>query len=175
VETAALELRPLSEGDLDAVQDLHVRAFSDLAREWHTAEQIRAHVRAIQHPAYRNELLVKKILCAMGPRDRILGTAGWQPQPRRDDTARIRKVFVDPALARQGLGKRLVRAVEERARAAGFPHFYVRANMNAVVLYKRLGYREIEPGTMAVGNGVTLPVMFMEKMAADQPRTEDGQ
>jgi putative acetyltransferase len=167
MEQSALEIRRLSEGDLDAVQDLHVRAFSDLARDWHTPEQIRAHVRAIQHPAYRDELLVNNILCAMGPRDRILGTAGWRPQPDRDDTARIRKVFVDPALARQGLGSRLVRAAENRARAVGFIHFYVRANMNAVALYTRLGYSEIEQGTMTVADGVTLPVMYMEKRAAD--------
>lgn len=166
MEQSALELRPLSEGDLDAVQDLHVRAFSQLARDWHTAEQIHAHVRAIQHPAYRDELLVNNLLCAIGPRDRILGTAGWRAQPDREDTARIRKVFVDPALARQGLGSRLVRAVEDRARAVGFMHFYVRANMNAVAFYKRLGYSEIEQGTMPVGNGVTLPVMYMEKRAS---------
>lgn len=167
MDPATLDIRPLAESDLDAVQDLHVRAFSELARDWHTPDQIRAHVAMIQHPAYRDELLINNLLCALGHRDRVLGTAGWRPQPDRDDTARIRKVFVDPALARQGLGGRLVRTVEGRARAAHFRHFYVRANMNAVAFYRRLGYSEIESGTMPVAAGVALPVMYMEKRAAD--------
>lgn len=167
MDPATLELRRLAESDLDAVQDLHVRAFSELARDWHTPEQIRAHVALIQHPAYRDELLVNNLICALGHRDRVLGTAGWRPHPGQDDTARIRKVFVDPALARQGLGSRLVRAVEERARAAGFRHFFVRANWNAIPLYQRLGYTGIEKGEMSVAAGITLPVMYMEKRAAD--------
>ncbi len=53
--------------------------------------------------------------------------------------------------------------MEFAARAAGFCNFFVRANVNAVPLYRALGYRELEAGTMSVARGIALPVMFMEK------------
>jgi hypothetical protein len=38
--------------------------------------------------------------------------------------------------------------------------------VNAVPLYRRLGYRALERGVMAAGDGIDLPVRFMEKTPA---------
>jgi GNAT superfamily N-acetyltransferase len=86
--------------------------------------------------------------------------------PDRAATARIRKVFVDPGRARRGLGKLMVTDAEIRARRSGFQDFFVRANINAVPLYRALGYREIDSGVMMVGAGVELAVVYMEKTLA---------
>ena len=81
----------------------------------------------------------------------------------RAGTARIRKVFVAPEAAGRGLGRLLVEAVEADASAHGCTDFVVRANANAAALYRRLGYRAIETGTMPGAGGVALPVVFMRK------------
>ena len=39
----------------------------------------------------------------------------------------------------------------------------MRANLNAVPLYLKLGYRTLGEGGMDAGGGITLPVHFMEK------------
>lgn len=82
----------------------------------------------------------------------------------RPDTARIRKVFVHPGWARRGLATALVRAAEQAAAAAGYPHLYVRANINAVPLYQKLGYRAEAEGLMPAGSA-DLPVVFMTRPA----------
>ena len=162
-----LTLRPATSGDVEAVRDLHARSFAGLARTHHSKREIAAHVELIRSAAYGDELLAANLAVAVDENDRILATAGWQAMPDRPGTARIRKVFVDPDLARKGLGTFMVTDAEARARRCGFDRFYVRANINAVPLYRKLGYREIGLGEMAVGDGVALPVVFMEKAGQD--------
>jgi hypothetical protein len=57
----------------------------------------------------------------------------------------------------------MVLDAEARAHTAGHDRLIVRANVNVVPLYRALGYREDEAGTMAVADGVELPVVFMSK------------
>ena len=39
----------------------------------------------------------------------------------------------------------------------------MRANINAVPLYRKLGYRTLREAEMEAGGGAVLPVHFMEK------------
>ncbi len=41
----------------------------------------------------------------------------------------------------------------------------MRANLNAVAFYERLGYRATGPGSMAVPGGGTVPMTMMEKLS----------
>jgi len=161
--TNDITLRPLSEADIEQVCGLHARSFATLARAQHDDRQITAHLDYIRAPDYARELLATNLALAWDEAGRLVGTGGWQPVPEREATARIRKIFVDPAVARLGLGKMLVVDAEARARDAGYASFFVRANVNAVPLYRTLGYRELEAGEMTVAGGVALPVVFMEK------------
>jgi putative acetyltransferase len=160
-----LALMPLTAAGLEAVRALHARSFEVLAARQHSPEQIAAHVRSIREPGYADELLACHIMLAVLPEGELAATAGWNPVADRPNTARIRKVFVRPDLARRGLGRRMVLDAEARARVAGHEHLIVRANVNAVPLYRALGYREDEAGTMAVAGGVELPVVYMSKDA----------
>lgn len=156
-------LRPAIPADFDRVRDLHARAFAQLARSHHDEAQIAGHIALIRSAAYAEELQRANLAAAINGTGLIVATAGWQAMPERPGTARIRKVFVEPAVARRGLGRRMVVDAERRARKAGLADLYVRANINAVPLYLALGYRAIGKGTMPVGAGIALPVVFMEK------------
>ena len=158
-----ISIRAMTDADVAAVCDLHARSFAVLARDAHSAVQIEAHVALIRAPAYLADLRGANLLLAVSADGAIVGSAGWQAMPDRDRTARIRKVFVDPGMARRGLGRRLVEAAEREARASGLRDVFVRANVNAVPLYRALGYRDVEAGAMPVADGVTLPVVFMRK------------
>ncbi len=148
--------------DLAAVVELHVRAFAVLGRDAHSDDQIAGHealIRSADYPADLDRSNLTVALLGGAP----VATAGWLPLDEPPDTARIRKVFVDPALTRRGLAAWLVGKAEREALDAGYPRYFVRANLNAVPLYERLGYRPIEPGTMATPTGAALPVLFMRK------------
>jgi GNAT superfamily N-acetyltransferase len=87
------------------------------------------------------------------------GLAG-RLDPARD-AARIRAMFVHPAHARRGLGRRILDAAEDDARRAGFVRFELMATLPGVPLYAACGYREIERTTIELPDGVTLETVRM--------------
>jgi putative acetyltransferase len=157
-----LELRAMVEADIPAVRALHADSFAALARAHHTEAQIAAHQAAIAAPDYADDLRRSNMMLATDGQA-IVASAGWLAVVGEPGTARIRKVFVHPALARRGLATRLVRDAEARARAAGHARIIVRANVNAVPLYAKLGYVRLREGSMDVAPGIALPVVFMAK------------
>ncbi len=155
--------RPFAARDDEAVRALHARSFAALAQDSHTHAQIDAHVAYMHLDAYEDELQNAHLHLAVDAQGILLGTAGWQVADDDEPAARIRKVFVDPAHARRGIGAKLVLEMERQARLAGFTRLTVRSNINAVPLYERLGYRETSRGSMEVAGGIGLPVVFMAK------------
>ena len=158
-----LTVRPIREADLDAVRRLQADSFAALATAMHSPAQIAAHVAMIMAPDYAGDLLSNNILVAEAPGGALVATAGWCRVPDDDAVARLRKVFVAPDRAGQGLGRRMVEAAEAAARAAGFARFRVRANANAEVFYARLGYRPIRHEEMPTPAGVAMPTVIMVK------------
>ncbi|HKX08800.1 MAG TPA: GNAT family N-acetyltransferase [Stellaceae bacterium] len=160
-----IALRAAEAADFPAIQRLHALSFATLASGVHDAAQIAAHTELTESPEYETDVLRSHLMLALTPAGDIVATAGWIPVPDEPATARIRKVFVHPEWARRGLASRLVRDAEHRALEAGYPRMIVRANRNAVPLYRRLGYEPLREGVMAAPGGIDLPVVFMEKAA----------
>jgi putative acetyltransferase len=164
--TDDVTLRAAEPADFPAIAALHALAFTHLATSHHTPAQLAAHDRLTREPAYADDLARSHLRVAVSETGEIVGSAGWIAVPDQPGTARIRKVFVHPQVARRGLARRLVADAELRALAAGHRRLFVRANVNAVPLYERLGYRALERGVMATPDGTGLPVLFMEKTPA---------
>lgn len=77
--------------------------------------------------------------------------------------ARIRAFFVDPAHARQGIGRRILETCESAARQHGFTRAELAATLPGEPLYAALGYRPIEPVNVDLGDNVTLRCVRMGK------------
>ena len=153
-------LRPLAEGEVPALAALHAAAFAALSTAAYPARLVPAYAAMLHAPAYAAEVAESDVwVAAEGAA--LLGSAGWLGEA--DGTARIRKVFVHPGHARQGLATRLVRAAEDRARAAGHARFRLRAYLNAVPFYESLGYAADRPGERTLPDGQSFPVLFMRK------------
>ena len=165
---STIRLRSIRPDDTGAVCDLHAVSFAVLAGPGVTSAQIDWHTAMVRSPAYTVELLHNDVQVAVDANGQILASAGWCPidEPA---TARVRKVFVAPEAAGRGLGRRLVDAVEAAARIHGHTRFFVRSYGNATGFYECLGYGAVEPGTMAIGPDLTIPVVFMRK-----PWPEEG-
>ena len=156
---------PLDPAVLDATVAMQCRAMAVLGRSHYDAGQIDLLLAATRDPDYATALFGNDVWVAVAGDGAIVGSAGWgavsgTAPPR----GRIRKVFVEPGIAGRGLGRHLVEAAEARAEAAGVRGFVVRANLNAVRFYERLGYRVTGPGDMAVGDR-RVPMTMMEKPA----------
>ncbi len=157
----------MTSDDVAAVRGLHMASVERLSGTHYTDREIAAYLRSMAADSYADELLANNLTLAETPRDSLIGTAGWCLLDDAPDTVRIRKVFVAPDLAGQGLGGLLVREVERQALGGGFRHAFVRANDNAFGFYEALGYRSVGYGAMPVGDGVGLAVTYMRKALAE--------
>jgi GNAT superfamily N-acetyltransferase len=83
----------------------------------------------------------------------------------RQDAAKIRAFFIDPAWARRGVGSLILEACENAARAAGFKRFEMGATLAGVRLFRARGYVALENLSVPLPNGEFLPVVRMSKQA----------
>jgi GNAT superfamily N-acetyltransferase len=83
------------------------------------------------------------------------------------DAARIRAMFVDPAQARRGLGRRILEAAEADAASAGFRTFELMATLPGVPLYRACGYEEIERTVIELPDGARLECLRMQRRPID--------
>jgi GNAT superfamily N-acetyltransferase len=104
--------------DIPEIKALHALSFEKLAAALHDQAQIEAHRALIAEPAYDQDLRQSHLTLAIDAKGAIAGTAGWIEMPDEPHTVRIRKVFIRPDCARQGLGSRLVTDAEDRARGS---------------------------------------------------------
>jgi putative acetyltransferase len=156
-------LRSYEDADRDAVVALRALAFSALAASSYSPQQLAASRAHAEEPAFARELRQINLMLAVDRSGALLGAAGWSTHEGEPGTARIRKVFVHPHWARKGLGTALVLDAERRAEGAGHARFAVRASLNAVSFYRRLGYRAVESQSVPRPGDVGLPVMLMRK------------
>lgn len=98
--------------------------------------------------------------------DRTKSGADPLLDPARDP-ARIRAFFVDPGHARRGLGRRLLTACEDAARAAGFARMALVSTAPGEPLYLAAGYRVVERFELHLPGGVDVPVSHMARALAD--------
>lgn len=162
VFTDLVTLRAATMDDIASIRYVHAAAFRILAGEQHTEEQVDAFVNDINAPEYSREIHDSDLTIACLDNE-IIGTAGWCPADDQGRTARIRKVFVRPLFTRCGVGTMLVEAVSARAERAGFKDFSVRANMNALPFFEKIGFEITSYGVMPTKGGEDLPVAFMRR------------
>ncbi len=116
------------------------------------------------------------------PNTEIVGCGGWSKRKtlyggdqyagREDsmldpaqDAAKIRAFFVHPGWARRGIGGRILEACESAAREAGFTRLEMGATLSGVAFYRAKGYEAVENQEVPLGNGQSLPIVRMAKMA----------
>lgn len=91
------------------------------------------------------------------------------PDARLDpahEPARIRAFFVDPAMARRGLGRRLYDASATAARAAGFTALELMATLPGEPLYRALGFEVVERVDVPLPGPVVVPCARMRRELA---------
>ncbi|PSB13607.1 GNAT family N-acetyltransferase [filamentous cyanobacterium Phorm 46] len=73
----------------------------------------------------------------------IVGTAAYYPIDRGNNAVEIRKMYILPAVRRQGLGKFLLQELESKIIARGFDEIWIETAsilQEAVILYENNGY-----------------------------------
>lgn len=77
--------------------------------------------------------------------DQIVGTAAYYPIQRGNNAVEIRKMYLHPEVRGQGLGKFLLKELENRIQSQGFQEIYLETATvlkEAVQLYESCGYQQ---------------------------------
>jgi GNAT superfamily N-acetyltransferase len=77
------------------------------------------------------------------------------------EAAHIRAMFVRPDWTRRGLGRAILQAGHDAARAEGFQDLDLGATLPGVAFYRAFGFREIERFIVTMPDGVTLDAIEM--------------
>ena len=185
MSTDPYTLRAATAPDVPLLASLIVRSGIALSKGFYTAEQAQAitsHVfgvdsQLIADGTYyivedRNADPVVPVACGGWSRRRTL-FGGDQTKRGADplldpatDAARIRAFFVEPSMARQGLGRRLIEHCSREAYRAGFRSLELAATMPGVPLYRDAGFTIADEFVITVGAGVEVPLATMRRPLA---------
>jgi GNAT superfamily N-acetyltransferase len=173
-------IRRANTGDTEVLRALIDASVRGLQANDYTPEQLEA--------ALQNVYGVDSQLIADGtyfvaetePHPLIVGCGGWskrktlyggdqwtgrEPElldPERE-AAKIRAFFIHPQWARRGIGTLILEACEAAAIKAGFSRFEMGATLTGIPLYQARGYFALENLEVPLGNGLSLPIVRMEK------------
>ena len=112
-----------------------------------------AHPEAVQVPT---EQLTPITACVADAADTTAGFAVVLPRP--DGDAELDGLFVDPAMQRLGIGRRLVERAKELARAMGASTLHVVAADDALAFYRSVGFVETGVTETQFGKALLLRV-----------------
>lgn len=171
-------IRVATADDLPEIERVMRVSTEALSRGFYDDAQIAAAMRYIAVPD--RQLVDDRTYFVAEEERRILACGGWSARKKlftgtseqdaaegwldpAKDAARIRAMFVDPAAARRGLGRQILRASEEAAARAGFTTFELMATLPGVPLYAACGYVEVERTTLELPDGTRLGAILMRR------------
>jgi GNAT superfamily N-acetyltransferase len=164
-----LEIRALSVDDLSTARYIEAASFASAAQGCYTEADIEAFCEFVRSPRYA-DLLLGNHAYGGWIGEEMVATAAWSASDAPSPTARVFAVFVRPLFTGEGIGSRLGRFLEEKARAAGYRALEVSATLNAVGFFERLGYLTTRQAPWALPSGGEMPVAYMRKINIGTPR-----
>ena len=171
-------LRPARAEDLDALLALEKRAIVELNYGCYPDDLL---ARAVQEIEMINLSLLEEghFFALTDESDRILACGGWSQQvpayaKARDSAhdapmtgvAVVRSMFVDPVMARKGLGRRILNWIEADARRHGIRRLTLSATRMGEPLYRACGFTALAEDTFVLSDGRRLLGLEMEKVIA---------
>lgn len=169
-------LRLAQPADVADLEALIARSARGLSVGYYTPAQTEAAVRYVF--GVDSQLIADRTYFVIEDARQVVACGGWSrrrtlfggdqaksgPDPLLDpatEPARIRAFFVDPRMARRGLGRQLMRACIGAARAAGFGALELVSTLPGEPLYEATGFSVIERFDLELPGTVRLPVTKM--------------
>ncbi|HET7434864.1 MAG TPA: GNAT family N-acetyltransferase [Thermoanaerobaculia bacterium] len=176
----AIELRKATNDDVPQIEALMRDSIRGLCPGFYDDTQIES---TLRYTARLDPMLVEDrgFFVAVDDEDgAIVACGGWSARaklyagsaPKGDERrmidpqtepARIRAMFVHPRAARRGLGRRILQACEDEARAAGFKRTVLVAMLSGEDLYRKTGYAPVQDAPITLQDGVVIGGTLMEK------------
>ena len=176
--TSSLAVRHASVEDIPEIERVMRESIAGIASRSYDAGQIESSLRFIAH--LDRELVSDGTYFVAEEQGLLAGCGGWSRRRRlyagsgsdeRDaslldpttEPARIRAMFVVPGHERRGIGRRILQACEDEARAAGFRSLELMAMLSGHAMYLASGFHDVEQVAAQLEDGTAFPLIRMEK------------
>jgi N-acetylglutamate synthase-like GNAT family acetyltransferase len=171
-------LRVATDDDVDAIAALMRVSVLELFRRFYDEHQTTS---AAVHIAHVDATLITdRTYFVQDVGGEVVACGGWSRRGRlytgsghhddderlldpRTDAAHIRAMFVRPDWTRRGLGRAILEAGQDAARAEGFQRLDLMATLPGVALYRAFGFQEVERSVLTMPDGVTIEAVAMER------------
>ncbi|HET9446445.1 MAG TPA: GNAT family N-acetyltransferase [Steroidobacteraceae bacterium] len=164
-----------------ALQHLSLRV---LGRDWYSEHEIESYLQYT--PTLEQHLIEDSTYYVARIGERLAGCGGWslkkpaysaviqEAVPPSRALAKVRAMFVHPYLARRGVGRQLLGAIERAILDAGYEEASLEATVGGVLLYARCGYTPVGETYAVLPNGARFRFVCMHKrlVAATRPYVE---
>jgi putative acetyltransferase len=161
-----IDVERANASDLPEIASLHVASILQLCADHYTSEQLTHWTAGLHADAYA-ALLTSRAMFVAREAGALLGfgvihvvSEVSEIDPER---AFIHATYVGPGVARRGVGRCLVAAMEDLARSRGCRELQLHATLNAVPFYEHLGYRHAGAAHNRLASGIELPCVLMCK------------
>jgi len=173
-----ISVRPATVADIPAMEALIARSGIQLSEGFYTPEQAQAITRHVF--GVDTQLVADQTYFVIEKDGQLAACGGWSKRktlfgadrtkqgadPLLDpatEAARIRAFFVDPAMARQGLGRQLLQHCADAALQGGFHTLELAATMPGVPLYQACGFEIVDPIEITLPGDIKVPLAKMRK------------
>ena len=150
--TSHISIRPARPRDANKIHELHTASVRTLCGSHYSTDIIEAWL-ADRTPAGYLPAIQRGVLFVAERHERILGFGHFAP-------GEVVALFVDPAVARQGLGRALLAHAMTHARENWSGPVRLEATLNARRFYESAGFRQVGRATTRRSN-VDIPVVVM--------------
>lgn len=170
-------LRLANSEDLPALKALMARAIRELQAPFLSPAQIEA---SFDYMGLDTQLVRDQTYFAVEDETGLIGCGGWSRRRTlfgadttagRDESlldpatepARVRAMYTHPDHARRGVGRAILSACEEAARAEGFSRLELMGTLSGAPLYRAAGFAVLEEVTLRSAAGVETGMLRMGK------------
>jgi putative acetyltransferase len=152
-------VRPAETADLIGIHAAHMAAIRS-CRTHYAPDEIEAWAGRRTPESYQGDLARRELFVAESDAG-IVGFAVLSCEARE-----VRAVYVHPDAGRGGVGRALLRVLEDTARLCGVREAWLDASLNAEAFYRRAGWRKLRDTRHAFPGGRDIACVHMTKTLA---------
>ena len=153
-----IQIRRATLQDAEAICLVHKASITELCSSHYTPEQIEGWAGPKKPDDYQQSIKDGIMLVAERENE-VVGLAGMM------DPAKgiIEALYLHPDHIGQGIGTRLLDALEGESKSAGAPKVTLKATLNSVSFYQARGFSSLGEGVHSLPSGIQVPCVHMEK------------
>jgi N-acetylglutamate synthase-like GNAT family acetyltransferase len=157
LDAKPLNVRRAKQEDSVEIQRIHDRAVRELlGTGYYTPEEIKLWAGAEKPEYYKESIRDNEFYVA----EENGAVIGFGILTRNGE---IEGVYVKPDVVRRGVGKEILKKIEERAQELDLTSLHLDSSLNAVPFYKGAGYEEQQQAKHSLASGVEVECVRMVK------------